>query len=70
MPDLKYTTREGDVLDRIVHDRYGRTAGVVEAVLEANPGLAARGPVLPRGIVITLPEVRESSRARKVRLWG
>ena len=43
-------TSDGDVLDRLCHQHYGHLMGTVEAVLEANPGLAALrdvdGPVL------------------------
>ncbi|WP_207888553.1 tail protein X, partial [Pseudomonas sp. 30_B] len=37
---------------------YGSTAGTVEAVLEANPGLAELGVVLPMGTVVEMPERR------------
>lgn len=53
----EYTTREGDVLDAICWEHYGRTDGVVEAVLEANPGLASLQVSLPVGTVITLPDL-------------
>lgn len=36
----KYLTKDDDMLDAICAKHYGRTAGAVEAVLEANPGLA------------------------------
>ena len=39
---------EGDKLYTICHNAYGHLNGSVEAVLEANPGLADLGPVLPR----------------------
>ena len=35
-----YTSKEGDVIDDVCRRYYGREAGAVEAVLEANPGLA------------------------------
>lgn len=31
--------------------------GIVEAILAANPGLAALGPVLPLGTVVVVPDV-------------
>ena len=49
-----YRSQAGDVLDHICWRHYGREAPVA-AVLAANPGLAAHGPVLPAGIVIALP---------------
>lgn len=71
-----YTTREGDVLDLICYRHYaGRQSGAVEAVLDhpANQhiGRAAYDAILPRGLVITLPELPESRVARvpTVKLW-
>ena len=52
-----YRTREGDVIDLICHLHYGHTRdGVVECVLDNNRGLASRPPVLPAGVMITLPD--------------
>jgi phage tail protein X len=48
----------------------GAEAHVV-TVLEANPGLADRGPVYPAGILITLPAITTSTvRTGEIRLWG
>lgn len=49
----------------------GQLRGYVEATLDANPGLAALGVILPRGTVIHLPEfVVEDEQARPMRrLW-
>ncbi len=66
----RYRTSDGDELDWICWRHYGRTAGAVEAVLEANPGLADRGPVLPAGIEIELPDLPEPERQTLPRLWG
>ena len=49
----------------------GKIVGYVEATLEANPGLANKGVLIPLGTVVTMPEfalqatVETSSR----RLW-
>ena len=51
-----YTTRDGDVLDRICHAHYGREDAIV-AVYEANPGLAKKGIFLPARVVIVLPDL-------------
>lgn len=65
-----YNTKQGDVIDDICHRYYGRTVGAVEAVLEANPGLADRGPELTAGLVVTLPELAESvETSTTTRLW-
>lgn len=69
---MKVRTRQGDVLDALLFERLGRHADV-GAVLEANPGLAARGPVLPAGLEIDLPEPGAAGTApvaTPVRLWG
>lgn len=66
---MKYRTREGDVLDAVCWQHYGRESAVV-AVLEANPGLAGRGPVLPAGLVIDLPPLPEQEPGEgATRLW-
>ena len=65
-----YLTSDGDVLDAVCQAHYGRQSGAVEAVLEANPGLADRGPLLSAGLVIELPELpAESRESDAVRLW-
>ncbi|WPY95588.1 tail protein X [Limimaricola variabilis] len=66
-----YRSSEGDVVDRVVWGHYGRQDGrLVERVLEANPGLADYGPILPAGVLITLPAEPGPSQAETVRLWG
>jgi len=39
-------------------------------VLEANPGVADHGPLLPGGLLLTLPEIERPAPSRRVRLWG
>jgi phage tail protein X len=50
---------------------YGEESGYTEAVLEANPGLADLGPVLPAGTVIKLPTISAADAGEPVvvRLW-
>ena len=65
-----YLTSDDDILDAVCQAHYGRQAGAVEAVLEANPGLAERGPLLPAGLRIELPDLPgEARESRAVRLW-
>ncbi len=67
---MQYRCKEGDMLDWICWRQYGGRSGAVEAVLEANPGLAAHGPRLPTGLLIELPELPETPSERTaVRLW-
>jgi len=56
------------VLDEICYAVYGSVTGMVEAVYEANPGLAAQEQPFAAGILITLPDV-EIPRDEPVQLW-
>lgn len=57
-------------LDQLAKHLMGKTAdGAVEALLAANPGLAAQGPIVAKGTVIDVPEVPASSTAGFVRAW-
>lgn len=65
-----YMTKQGQTVDLVCLDHYGRTAEVTEAVLGANPGLAERGAVLPMGTAITMPDIAKKTTASKlVSLW-
>ncbi|MGY0794304.1 tail protein X [Azospirillum argentinense] len=61
-------TQQGDTVDLVALRHYG-DAAMVEAILAANPGLAARGPVLPIGTPITLPPVATKARTPTITLW-
>lgn len=63
-------TQRHDTVDALCWRHYGRTAGVVEAVLDANPGLADHGAVLPAGLLVNLPEIQAAAPDRPmVNLW-
>ena len=65
-----HTTRQGETVDLVCFSYYGRTSGTVEAVLEANRGLSALGPILPIGTKILLPDMPSVSTARPLTsLW-
>ncbi|EOC0418878.1 tail protein X [Cronobacter malonaticus] len=66
---MKTYARQGDTLDMICARCYGRTKGVFEAVLAANPGLANHGVELPHGTAVELPEVQSSPVAETINLW-
>lgn len=68
MPKTIVTT-DGDMLDLIAFRHYGYSSGAVEAILDANYGLADKPPVLPAGIVITLPDIAPAPVKAPVRLW-
>ncbi|MNG34571.1 Phage Tail Protein X [compost metagenome] len=62
---------QNDTVDALCWRFYGRTAGVTEAVLEANPGLADHGPILPQGLIVNMPEAQASAPQRQmVNLWN
>ena len=69
--ETKYLTRYGDTVDYICWRHYGsERGGTTEAVLAANIGLAAHGPVLPAGLTIVLPAYNDTKQVEKlVELW-
>jgi len=69
---LTVRANQGETLDAICYRVFGRTAGVTEAALEANTGLADLGPVLPAGTVVTLPEPANAVQPviDQVQLWN
>lgn len=62
-------TLDGDILDSICEIHYGHLMGTVEAVLDANPGLAAASQPYESGRLITLPDL-PAPRTDTVRLWS
>lgn len=64
-----YVTRDGDMLDLIAFVHYGYSSGAVEAILDANYGLADQPPVLAAGISIILPDIAPAPVSAPVRLW-
>ncbi|MGN6659552.1 MAG: tail protein X [Achromobacter mucicolens] len=66
-----YVTRDGDTVDYIAWAQYGsQLPTVINAVLDANPGIADYGPTLPAGITMTLPDVDTSPASSSgVSLW-
>ena len=66
----QYLTKEGDMLDEIAYRYYGNTNNkVVENIIEANFGITDHPSILPAGILIELPEVKQSTEKQKVKLW-
>ncbi|MEO3725786.1 tail protein X [Pseudomonas syringae] len=62
--------QQNDTVDALCWRHYGRTTGVTEAVLEANPGLADYGPTLPQGLLVQMPEALTAAPQRQiVNLW-
>ncbi|RJF81138.1 phage tail protein [Azospirillum cavernae] len=66
----RYVTRDGDTVDWIAWKHYGAVGGAMEAVLQANDGLADAGPLLPAGRTILLPDLPSPTVQTLVRIWG
>lgn len=64
-----YISDEGDMVDMIAYRRFGDSTATA-AILDANPGLAALGPVLERGVVIRIPVPIKKDRSQSTRLWS
>lgn len=63
---------DGDTLDALIWRVRGLGPADLPAVLAANPGIAARGAVLPRGQIVNLPAIAAPAvavRADVVNLW-
>lgn len=60
-----------ETLDELCWRAVGRTAGITEAALDLNPGLAAGGPQLAEGTIVTLPDDVDAAPAVRetVQLW-
>lgn len=66
-----YHSKDGDTADSIAWVVYGRQNDqLVEQLLEANPGLADFGPVLPAGLRLVIPDAPAPAVGRQVRLWS
>lgn len=64
----RYITQEGDTVDLIAYNRFG-VHGMEPAIIGANPGLAAAGPVLDAGLVVLIPVPEVQDRMTSDRLW-
>ena len=62
-------THQGETVDALCWRHYGRTLGMTEAVLQANPGLAALGLILPQGLLVGMPDLPAPQPQPIVQLW-
>lgn len=67
---LQYLTKAGETADFIVWKLYGDRSGAVEALLDANPGLADEGCTLPAGLTVIVPEPSAETPRTTIRIWG
>lgn len=70
MPDA-VLSRAGDTVDALAWRERGLGAADLPAVLAANPGLAAAGPVLPIGTPVVLPDLASPAVPTRdiIQLW-
>ncbi|MBW8355066.1 MULTISPECIES: tail protein X [Pseudomonas] len=61
-------TSDGDLLDTLCHQYYGHLNGSVEAVLDANQGLADEPQPFWAGVLIVLLDL-QSQTETTVQLW-
>lgn len=66
---MKVRSVQGDTIDLICYRYYGRTAGVTEQVIEANPQLVNIGAVLPNGTELELPKQTATPEKTMISLW-
>ena len=66
---MQLRSLQGYALDLILFRHYGYTAGITEQVLALNPGLAALGPILPTGTLITMPAAPTQAEQPLIQLW-
>lgn len=65
-----YVTIDGDMVDHIAHEYYGKHERHTEELFSANPDVVAMDPVLPAGVVIRLPAMQKQETPKPFRkLW-
>jgi phage tail protein X len=73
MPEpLRLVAKQGDKLDLLLWREAAIGPSELGRVLDANPGLADLGPILPLGTVVTVPATARPASARTlpiVNLW-
>lgn len=70
---MRVRSEQGETLDLALWRATGRTAGIVEAVFDANPGLAALGDILPPGTLIEVPDAAVATLPQQtdtIQLWS
>lgn len=61
---------QGETLDALLYRVVGATDGITERVLEMNPGLADKGPILAEGTAVQVPETPTGTRRiETIQLW-
>lgn len=66
---MKVYAHQGDTVDALCQRYYGKTQGVTEQVLLSNPGLADKGPILPHGCPVEMPDIIQATSVQTLQLW-
>lgn len=66
---MKVIALQGDTLDLLCWRHYGRTQGVVEQALQANPTIADAGVFLAMGQCVELPDIVQTAQQDMIQLW-
>jgi len=70
--EQRLVARSGDKLDLLLFREAGLGPSDLTRVLDANPGLADLGPILPLGTIVIVPATAEISAPRVrplIQLW-
>ena len=71
MSSVRVAAHAAEPLDSLVWRTIGAGAGLVETVLEANPGLGELGATLPEGTLVVIPlPAAAAPTAPLVQLWS
>ncbi|OAT39146.1 tail protein X [Proteus myxofaciens] len=67
---MRIYTQQGDTVDDICWRYFSQSSGMIEQVLDANPGLVELGAILPTGTAIELPDnAQQYSTTPILQLW-
>lgn len=61
--------QDGDTFDLIAQRIYGRTAGMTEQIIAANPQIDQKSPILKAGTLVYLPGAPTQQTRQGVQLW-
>lgn len=70
--EQRLVARSGDKLDLLLFRDAGLGPAHLTRVLDANPGLADLGPILPLGTIVIVPATADESASRVrplIQLW-
>ncbi|MGO3396944.1 MAG: tail protein X [Serratia proteamaculans] len=66
---MKITAQQHETIEMICYRHYGKTGGVTEAVMDANPGIADYGVFLPHGYTVEMPDQVVAPAVDTIQLW-